>query len=143
MYYTTRWCISRMRTALISRAFVCRGLPVVARPFTSSFKRLATSMTYSAFDFEVTGKVRWPSSVLCLSGSKIDQGPCSEVLILLQVQGVFFRASTIEKAKKLSLVGHVENTSRGTVTGEVQGEKQPVSQMKVSSPLSTAAGFCC
>lgn len=48
---------------------------------------------------------------------------------------MFFRASTIEKAKKLGVVGHVENTSRGTVTGEVQGEKQPVSQMKVSSPV--------
>ena len=52
--------------------------------------------------------------------------------ILLQVQGVFFRAGTIEKAKKLGVVGHVENTLSGTVTGEVQGEKQPVSQMKVS-----------
>lgn len=59
-------------------------------------------MTYSAFDFEVTGKV----------------------------QGVFFRASTIDKAKQLGVVGHVENTSRGSVTGEAQGEKQPVSQMK-------------
>ena len=49
-----------------------------------------------------------------------------------QVQGVFFRAGTIEEAKKLGVVGHVENTSSGTVTGEVQGEPKPVSQMKVS-----------
>lgn len=59
-------------------------------------------MTYSAFDFEVLGKV----------------------------QGVFFRAGTIEEAKKLGVVGHVENTSSGTVTGEVQGEPKPVSHMK-------------
>ena len=49
-----------------------------------------------------------------------------------QVQGVFFRAGTIEEAKKLGVVGHVENTSSGTVTGEVQGKPKPVSQMKVS-----------
>lgn len=48
---------------------------------------------------------------------------------------MFFRASTIDKAKQLGVVGHVENTSRGSVTGEAQGEKQPVSQMKVSSCL--------
>lgn len=35
---------------------------------------------------------------------------------------MFFRANTVEKAKKVGVVGHVENTSRGTVTGEVQGE---------------------
>ncbi len=45
---------------------------------------------------------------------------------------MFFRAGTIEEAKKLGVVGHVENTSSGTVTGEVQGEPKPVSQMKVS-----------
>ena len=45
---------------------------------------------------------------------------------------MFFRANTVEKAKKLGVVGHVENTSRGTVTGEVQGEPKPVSLMKVS-----------
>lgn len=59
-------------------------------------------MSYSAFNFEVSGKV----------------------------QGVFFRAGTIEQAKKVGVVGHVENTSRGTVTGEVQGEPNPVASMK-------------
>ena len=52
--------------------------------------------------------------------------------ILLQVQGVNFRSGTIDQANKVGVVGHVENTSSGTVTGEVQGEKQPVTQMKVS-----------
>ena len=44
---------------------------------------------------------------------------------------MFFRAGTIEQAKKIGVVGHVENTSRGTVTGEVQGEPKPVASMKV------------
>ena len=54
--------------------------------------------------------------------------------MVMQVQGVFFRASTIEEAKKLGVVGHVENTPSGTVTGEVQGQPKPVSQLKVQSP---------
>lgn len=86
-------------------------------------------MTYCAFDFEVTGKVRWRSLIPFLSGFK----PAAVTLAeRMQVQGVFFRASTIDKAKQLGVVGHVENTPRGTVTGEAQGEKQPVSQMKVN-----------
>ncbi|KAL0052193.1 hypothetical protein WJX82_009473 [Trebouxia sp. C0006] len=59
-------------------------------------------MTYSAFSFEVTG----------------------------EVQGVNFRSGTIDEGNKLGVVGHVENTSSGTVTGEVQGESKPVAQMK-------------
>lgn len=50
--------------------------------------------------------------------------------LVLQVQGVNFRSGTIDHAKKMGVVGHVENTSSGTVTGEVQGEEQAVSQMK-------------
>lgn len=57
-----------------------------------------------------------------------------------QVQGVNFRSGTIDEAEKLGVVGHVENTSNGTVTGEVQGEKQKVSQMKVS--LQTERHAC-
>lgn len=59
--------------------------------------------------------------------------------MVMQVQGVFFRASTIEEAKKLGVVGHVENTSSGTVTGEVQGQPKPVSQLKVQSPQTATA----
>lgn len=59
-------------------------------------------MTYSGFNFEVSG----------------------------EVQGVNFRSNTVSQGKKLGVVGHVENTSSGTVTGEVQGEPKPVSQMK-------------
>ena len=66
---------------------------------------------------------------------------CTAALVL-QVQGVNFRSGTIDHANKVGVVGHVENTSSGTVTGEVQGEKQPVSQMKVSR-LSWKAHFSC
>ena len=48
-----------------------------------------------------------------------------------QVQGVNFRSGTIDQGNKLGVVGHVENTSSGTVTGEVQGDSHPVAQMKV------------
>lgn len=53
--------------------------------------------------------------------------------MLWQVQGVFFRAGTIEEAKKLGVVGHVENASDGSVTGEAQGDAQPIAQMKARS----------
>lgn len=49
----------------------------------------------------------------------------------MQVQGVNFRSGAVDQANKLGVVGHVENTSGGTVTGEVQGDSQPVAQMKV------------
>lgn len=89
-----------MRSVLLTSASLqSRQL---TRPATSCARKRVPTMTYSAFDFEVLGKV----------------------------QGVFFRAGTIEEAKKLGVVGHVENTSSGTVTGEVQGEPKPVSHMK-------------
>ncbi len=47
------------------------------------------------------------------------------------MQGVNFRSGTIDEGNNLGVVGHVENTSSGTVTGEVQGESKPVAQMKV------------
>ena len=54
-----------------------------------------------------------------------------QVRLLPKVQGVNFRSGTIFQGTKLGVVGHAENTSSGTVTGEVQGESQPVAQMKV------------
>ncbi|NWI68383.1 ACYP1 protein, partial [Todus mexicanus] len=38
-----------------------------------------------------------------------------------RVQGVFFRKYTQAEAKRLGLVGWVQNTSHGTVKGQVQG----------------------
>ena len=48
-----------------------------------------------------------------------------------QVQGVFFRAHTVEKAKQLGIVGWVRNTKQDTVEGEAQGEKAPMQEFKV------------
>ena len=42
------------------------------------------------------------------------------------VQGVFFRASTQEKARKYKLTGYAKNLSNGDVEVLVCGETQPV-----------------
>ncbi|CAG0890136.1 unnamed protein product [Darwinula stevensoni] len=47
-----------------------------------------------------------------------------------QVQGVFFRKYTQNKAKSLSLVGFCRNTIRGTVEGAVEGESDQIDSMK-------------
>ncbi|XP_021032486.1 acylphosphatase-2 [Mus caroli] len=57
------------------------------------------------------------------------------------VQGVCFRMYTEGEAKKRGLVGWVKNTSKGTVTGQVQGPEEKVDGMKswlskVGSPSS-------
>ncbi|CAN7996002.1 unnamed protein product [Ixodes hexagonus] len=59
-----------------------------------------------------------------------------------RVQGVFFRKCTKEKADELDLKGWVRNTSKGTVEGVVQGEREKVIEMKqwlshVGSPHSS------
>ncbi|XP_016835921.2 acylphosphatase-2 isoform X1 [Cricetulus griseus] len=58
-----------------------------------------------------------------------------------RVQGVSFRMYTEEEAKKTGVVGWVKNTSKGTVTGQVQGPEAKVDSMKawlskVGSPSS-------
>ncbi|XP_057238053.1 acylphosphatase-2 isoform X2 [Malurus melanocephalus] len=58
-----------------------------------------------------------------------------------RVQGVCFRMYTEQEAKKLGVVGWVKNTSKGTVTGQVQGPEEKVNAMKswlskVGSPSS-------
>jgi acylphosphatase len=58
------------------------------------------------------------------------------------VQGVFFRKYTQTEAKKLKLVGWVQNTRNDTVIGQVQGKQQDAVLMKnwlskVGSPSST------
>lgn len=57
--------------------------------------------------------------------------------MMLQVQGVFFRAGTIDEAKRLGLVGHVENNPDSTVTGEAQGNAQAIAKLKVSDACNT------
>ncbi|XP_054557418.1 acylphosphatase-2 isoform X1 [Talpa occidentalis] len=58
-----------------------------------------------------------------------------------RVQGVCFRMYTEGEAKKIGVVGWVMNTSKGTVTGQVQGPEEKVNSMKswlskVGSPSS-------
>lgn len=59
----------------------------------------------------------------------------------IQVQGVFFRAHTVDAARTHGVVGWVANTSYGTVKGEIQGEEQQVRAMQswlrhTGSPMS-------
>ncbi|XP_073069350.1 acylphosphatase-2 isoform X2 [Manis javanica] len=46
-----------------------------------------------------------------------------------RVQGVCFRMYTEDEAKKIGVVGWVKNTSKGTVTGQVQGPEKKVNSM--------------
>ena len=46
-----------------------------------------------------------------------------------QVQGVFFRASTRDEARKLGLTGWVRNLPDGTVQAEAQGDDEAVGQL--------------
>lgn len=50
---------------------------------------------------------------------------------LLQVQGVFFRATTAEEAQNLGLVGWVTNSPTGSVKGEAQGDEEKLAKLKV------------
>jgi len=62
-----------------------------------------------------------------------------------RVQGVFFRASTEEKARCLGLTGWVMNSPTGTVKGQVQGVAENVAEMKVglcASSYSLNSSFC-
>ncbi|NXP08081.1 ACYP1 protein, partial [Thinocorus orbignyianus] len=58
-----------------------------------------------------------------------------------KVQGVFFRRYTQGEAKRLGLVGWVQNTSHGTVRGQIQGPPDRVRELqewlrKTGSPQS-------
>jgi len=46
-----------------------------------------------------------------------------------KVQGVFYRASTQNEAKKLDLTGFVRNLSDGTVEMEVQGNLEAIDRL--------------
>ncbi|KAM6130908.1 acylphosphatase-1 [Pterocles gutturalis] len=66
-----------------------------------------------------------------------------------RVQGVFFRKYTQAEAKRLGLVGWVQNTSHGTVQGQIQGPAARVRELqewlrKTGSPQSriSRAEFC-
>ena len=51
------------------------------------------------------------------------------MLIISRVQGVWFRASTKQKAQQLGLKGWVRNTSEGHVEAVFEGEDKIVNKM--------------
>jgi acylphosphatase len=51
------------------------------------------------------------------------------VLIQGRVQGVWFRASTKQKAEQLGLLGWVRNTADGHVEAVFEGNKQKIEEM--------------
>ncbi|XP_063085445.1 acylphosphatase-2 isoform X6 [Cavia porcellus] len=57
-----------------------------------------------------------------------------------RVQGVCFRMYTEGEAKKIGVVGWVKNTSKGTVTGQVQGPEEKVNSMRL---LLWSECLCC
>uniref|UniRef100_A0A9L0RB00 Acylphosphatase n=1 Tax=Equus caballus TaxID=9796 RepID=A0A9L0RB00_HORSE len=46
-----------------------------------------------------------------------------------RVQGVCFRMYAEDEARKIGVVGWVKNTSKGTVTGQVQGPEEKVNSI--------------
>jgi len=62
------------------------------------------------------------------------------VVVHGRVQGVFFRASTLERALALGLVGWVRNRPDGTVEAHLQGLPEDIDRMtawcEVGSPLA-------
>uniref|UniRef100_A0A8D1G281 Acylphosphatase n=1 Tax=Sus scrofa TaxID=9823 RepID=A0A8D1G281_PIG len=52
-----------------------------------------------------------------------------------RVQGVCFRMYTEDEARKIGVVGWVKNTSKGTVTGQVQGPEEKVNSMQTSKEI--------
>jgi acylphosphatase len=58
-----------------------------------------------------------------------------------KVQKVFFRKCTATEAQRLGVHGWCENTAKGTVRGEIEGEREVVDEMKqwlskIGSPKS-------
>jgi acylphosphatase len=62
------------------------------------------------------------------------------VIILGRVQGVWYRASTKQKAEELGLTGWVKNTFDGNVEAVFEGEELTVNEMiawcRVGPPLA-------
>ncbi|XP_054365848.1 acylphosphatase-2 isoform X7 [Mirounga angustirostris] len=57
-----------------------------------------------------------------------------------RVQGVCFRMYTEGEAKKIGVVGWVKNTSKGTVTGQVQGPEEKVNSIERHSERGNTNG---
>ncbi len=57
-----------------------------------------------------------------------------------RVQGVFFRANTVDKARELGVTGYVRNMPDGSVEAVIEGDKEKVekliSWMHIGPPLA-------
>jgi acylphosphatase len=53
---------------------------------------------------------------------------CVQMIVEGKVQGVGFRLSAAEKARKLNLVGYVRNEANGTVRVDLEGEDNQVEE---------------
>lgn len=53
-----------------------------------------------------------------------------EMIVVGRVQGVFFRASTLEQAQSLNLVGFVENLPDGSVEVVAEGPKYALEDLQ-------------
>ena len=51
------------------------------------------------------------------------------LLILGRVQGVFFRASTLEQAQQLNITGWVQNLADGSVEVEAEGPRYALEEL--------------
>ncbi|XP_027411087.1 acylphosphatase-2 isoform X6 [Bos indicus x Bos taurus] len=58
-----------------------------------------------------------------------------------RVQGVCFRMYTEDEARKIGVVGWVKNTSKGTVTGQVQGPEEKVNSIPAKKFLELRVEF--
>ncbi|XP_075704634.1 acylphosphatase-1-like isoform X2 [Rhinoderma darwinii] len=70
---------------------------------------------------------------------------CLDYEVFGKVQGVFFRKYTQAEGTRLGLVGWVQNTEHGSVTGQIQGPVAKVQEMqqwlrKTGSPKSRITG---
>lgn len=53
-----------------------------------------------------------------------------QVKVIGQVQGVFFRQSTLQKAKELGIKGWVKNEPDGSVLAEIEGFQLEILEME-------------
>lgn len=54
---------------------------------------------------------------------------CARFIVIGKVQGVFFRASTRERALRLGLTGHAKNLANGTVEVVASGSRDAVDEL--------------
>ena len=58
-----------------------------------------------------------------------DQSSRANLIVLGQVQGVFYRVSTMEQAQQLGLVGSVMNLADGSVEITVEGRRYAIEDL--------------